>query len=130
MTRGISTLRCPTLTTIRPARRYAAQRGAHAEVLARFERDMAALAAAELPRPAQAPGLRRASDLLPEGQLREWAGQCRAAHAALNDKARRALPPALWQQRLNQCVRAHASAGEPQPVSRGVSVRKRRAETS
>jgi len=92
VTRDIISLRCPTIITLRPARRYAAQRGAHADVLARFERDMAALAAAELPRQAQAPGLRRASDLLPEGQLREWAGQCRAAHAALNDKARRAPP--------------------------------------
>lgn len=79
----------PRLSSDWCARRYAAQRGTHAEVLARFERDMAALAGAELPRPAQAPGLRRASDLLPEAQLREWAGQCRAAHAALNDKARR-----------------------------------------
>lgn len=34
------------------------------------------------------PGLRRACDLLPEAQLREWAAQCQAAHGALNDKAR------------------------------------------
>ena len=70
------------------------QRGAHVDVLARFERDMGALAGAELPRPAQGPGLRRVSDLLPEAQLREWAAQCQAAHGALNDKARPApLPP-------------------------------------
>lgn len=68
--------------------RYAAQRGTHAEVLARFERDMAALAATELPRAAQGPGLRRASEILPEAQLREWAAQCQAAHGALNDKVR------------------------------------------
>ncbi|KAK9846399.1 hypothetical protein WJX81_003004 [Elliptochloris bilobata] len=67
-------------------RRYAAQRGTHSEVLARFERDMAALAAAELPRAAQSAGLRRVSDLLPEAQLREWAAQCQAAHGALNEK--------------------------------------------
>lgn len=72
------------------------QRGAHVDVLARFERDMAALAAAELPRAVQGPGLRRVSDLLPEAQLREWAGQCQAAHGALNDKARqRLLPPSV-----------------------------------
>ena len=69
------------------------QRGTHMEVLARFERDVAALAAAELPRAAQGPGLRRVSDLLPEAQLREWAGQCQAAHGALNDKARLAFLP-------------------------------------
>ena len=108
-------LRCEQCTqgVLCCVRRYAVQRSAHVDVLARFERDLGALAGAELPRPAQGPGLRRVSDLLPEAQLREWAAQCQAAHGALNDKARPApclpVPRPLTQMWTGQCQAAHGT---------------------
>ena len=62
------------------------QAAAHEEVLGRFERDMDALAAAELHPAACAGGAIRLLDLLPEAKLRDWAANCSRAHRQFADK--------------------------------------------
>lgn len=64
----------------------ALQAAAHEEVLGRFDRDMEALAAAELHPAARSAGLTRLLDLLPEAKLRDWAAECARAHRQFADK--------------------------------------------
>ncbi len=55
-------------------------------MLGRFDRDMEALAAAELHPAARSAGLTRLLDLLPEAKLRDWAAECARAHRQFADK--------------------------------------------
>ena len=76
----------PSLGVVSHGALHAAQAAAHEEVLGRFDRDMEALAAAELHPAARSAGLTRLLDLLPEAKLRDWAAECARAHRQFADK--------------------------------------------
>lgn len=76
------------------------QAAAHEEVLGRFDRDMEALAAAEVHPAARAAGLTRLLDLLPEAKLRDWAAECARAHRQFADKV-----PLLVRTTWRGCLR-------------------------
>lgn len=86
---------------------------AHEEVLARFDRDMDALAAADLHPAARVGGATRLLDLLPEVKLREWAAECRRSHRQFADKVHRKI---RWLAALSIINRSAPAAARQSPV--------------
>ena len=66
--------------------RFQAQARSHAEVLGRFERDLALLAAVAILPGAQTEQLRTLADLVPQEQYCDWAAKCSACHDNLASK--------------------------------------------
>ena len=86
--------------------RFQAQARSHAEVLGRFERDLALLAAVAILPGAQTEQLRTLADLVPQEQYRDWAAKCSACHDNLASKVGELLlllclamttSPAMWE---------------------------------
>jgi hypothetical protein len=92
----------PSLGVVSHGALYAAQSAAHEEVLGRFDRDMEALAAAELHPAARSAGLTRLLDLLPEAKLRDWAAECARAHRQFADKVHFPVLVQSWSAPLRK----------------------------
>lgn len=119
--------------------RFQAQARGHAEVLGRFERDLALLAAVAILPGAQTEQLRTLADLVPREQYCDWAAKCSACHDNLASKVGGRLSllclavstsPAMWVDccacsachgnlagkvtGVFACPRSAAADGEPQ----------------